>query len=60
MGLPRLTAGQRIRLATIGKKLYCEALDAVGCIVTRDTILRCHRDWWLRSLMATNSKKLKA
>ncbi|MDP9175380.1 MAG: hypothetical protein M3O30_16180 [Planctomycetota bacterium] len=42
-GRPRLTDGQRITLATIGMKLGREALEAVACIVTPETILGWHR-----------------
>jgi hypothetical protein len=39
-GRPRLTDGQRITLATIGRKLGREALEAVASIVTPETILQ--------------------
>jgi putative transposase len=42
-GRPRFTDAQRITLATIGKKLSRESLEAVASIVTPDTILRWHR-----------------
>jgi putative transposase len=56
-GRPRLTDGQRITLATIGKKLGREALDAVASIVTPETILRWHRELVARKFDTSKSRK---
>ena len=44
---PRLTDGQRRRLAVKGKALGCNLLRETACIVTPETILR-----WYRKLIA--------
>jgi len=43
---PRLTDYDRRRLAIKEKELGRKALAAVAVIVTPDTIMSWHRDWW--------------
>jgi hypothetical protein len=57
-GRPRLTDRQRISLATIGKKLGREALEAVACIVTPETILRWHRELVAKKFDGTKQRKV--
>jgi hypothetical protein len=59
-GRPRLTDGQRITLATIGKKLGREAPEAVACIVAPETILRWHRELVAKKFDGTDFRKAKA
>jgi transposase InsO family protein len=59
-GRPKLTDGQRITLATIGKKMGREALEAVACIVTPDTILRWHRELVAAKFDSTACRKAKS
>ena len=56
-GRPRLTDGQRITLATIGRKLGRDALETVAGIVTPETILRWHRQLVARKFDTSESRK---
>jgi hypothetical protein len=59
-GRPKFTDRQRITLATIGKQLGRDALEAVACIVTPETILRWHRELVAAKFDSTACRKAKS